>query len=274
MKKLVIVGDSFGCGEWGIENNKYQVLHSGLEQYFTDYGFNVTNLSVAGGSNRYSIFNLNHFLKNNINYDGYIIFVQTEPLRDTNPFFIKDTDNWRSFYKSIRQSNWPKSLSPYKLPDYVENFLKSNFEYDPDLWFSPKYHQVDNLSDLINLNDNYLDQDYNLLNQLNRKIICIGGCSKLDLTLLKKYNNLCPVIPSVPEFLIPEIPHPKIIVNGWLRLINKNIDTDSLDQLLFNSSAILKWKARKEFFWPDGTHPNRHSWKLVFDYLISQGHFK
>jgi hypothetical protein len=80
---ILIAGDSWGCGEWphrsaGLPNGV--VLHKGLEQYFLDLGFPVTNLSVAGYSNKQSI----DALINCTNLDQFdkIYWIQTDPLRE------------------------------------------------------------------------------------------------------------------------------------------------------------------------------------------------
>ena len=56
---------------------------------------------------------------------------------------------------------------------------------------------INNYNDLINKSKELLDITYTNLNLLNKKIYCIGGCSKLDLDLISKYDNLVPILPAL-----------------------------------------------------------------------------
>jgi len=47
---IIIAGDSWGCGEWGPGGSGI-IVHTGLEQYLQDDGYNVINISYGGSSN-------------------------------------------------------------------------------------------------------------------------------------------------------------------------------------------------------------------------------
>lgn len=223
MKKLIIAGDSWGCGEWGDdEDSNYTVLHKGLEQYFTDIGVEVENLSAGGISNRTVCFRLESFLKKYPNYDGNIIWFQTDSIRDYFPY----------------------------------NILKENITFE----------------NLLQYQDAGLKNTYTRLDALNRKILCLGGATKLNLDLISSYKNLQPTIPSIPEFIFNDYTHPIIWTSDWVNLINKQFSLDCIDKFLYYKKIqdqLAEKEIYQEFFWPDGNHPNRHGIKKVFDYLIN-----
>jgi hypothetical protein len=83
---ITIIGDSWGCGEWrscqGPNHNLYQVAHLGLEQYLTDAGHQVTNLSGSNKQNEEALDFLENHLK--ITQATKIVFwFVTCPLRTT-----------------------------------------------------------------------------------------------------------------------------------------------------------------------------------------------
>jgi hypothetical protein len=81
--KILIGGDSWGCGEWGYDNGNYCILHGGLDQYLINDGHNVTNTSKGGSSNKGSITRL----KNTLDFKpDFIIWLQCDPLRDNRPY--------------------------------------------------------------------------------------------------------------------------------------------------------------------------------------------
>jgi hypothetical protein len=80
--RILIAGDSWGCGEWAVFGTK--IAHLGLEAYLVEYGCTVTNVSVAACSNIDSINNIKHKLIDNT-YD-VIIWLQSDPVRDLKPY--------------------------------------------------------------------------------------------------------------------------------------------------------------------------------------------
>ena len=127
--------------------------------------------------------------------------------------------------------------------------------------------------DLIIKSDELIDKTYNFLNLIGQKIYCIGGCSKLNLELIKKYNNLYPLIESVTEFILPNYKHPKLWYSDWIKVVDKlemeSIDLLLKDKLIQDSLADTEIKEHKEYFWPDGGHPNRKGHRVLYDYIIN-----
>jgi hypothetical protein len=216
MIDLLIVGDSWGIGEWGWDNkNRYACTHKGLEQYFLDAGYSVQNKSIGGGTNRQSTLTLQLL---DLNQYKSILWFQTDPLRDItdSQLFLKE---YNSFQKVI--------------------------EYQKEL-----------------LNKTYLN-----LNSLEIEILCIGGCSKLELDLIKYYPNLTPIIPSAIEFLIPDFKHPEIWFSRWYEDIDRQFSIDCINKFLYNKQLQDQLEKYRDLFWPDGRHPNRWGHKKIFEYL-------
>ena len=76
---IVIVGDSWGCGEWkplqGPNKDQLRVTHFGLEQYLKDSGRNVKNLSGGNFQNDQAIKGLETYLNDNPSPTSIIWFV-------------------------------------------------------------------------------------------------------------------------------------------------------------------------------------------------------
>jgi hypothetical protein len=93
----------------------------------------------------------------------------------------------------------------------------------------------------------------------------MGGCSKIDMDIIKKYPNLNPVIPSIIELLGYE--HPDIwISNHWYKKLDDKWDIETLDKILEQFNKVDKFK-NIPYFMVGSRHPNRHGLKKVFDFL-------
>jgi hypothetical protein len=225
--KILIAGDSWGCGEWGWGageqkwedgdelDESYIITHRGLEYYLIEVGHDVTNISCGGASNKEILVKLQQL---DLQRYDHIIWFQTDPIRDLRPYGDK---------------------------------------------------LVDTFDNLLTKQNSLLDSTYQTLNSFDKKIICLGGCSKLNLDLINKYTNLLPVIPSIPELLMPTFIHPKIWFSDWIDQSWRHFDVDSLDNLVYNKTLQDSIFNNKELFWPDGRHPNRHAHRKLFEYLIT-----
>jgi hypothetical protein len=114
--RILIAGDSWGCGEWAVFGRK--VAHLGLELYFNEYGCPVTNVSVGGYSNIESINSIKNKLIDNT-YDA-IIWFQTDPIRDLRPYkdngdkFALEIDEFLKMHDELLIKNYTElnSLGP------------------------------------------------------------------------------------------------------------------------------------------------------------------
>lgn len=85
--RVVIIGDSWGCGEWCNDTGPYRVSHRGLEYFMIEHGCNVINLSKPGGSNKDMVHVLHSTLQ--IYNPHFVFWFQTEPMRDLRPYCQK-----------------------------------------------------------------------------------------------------------------------------------------------------------------------------------------
>ena len=120
-----------------------------------------------------------------------------------------------------------------------------------------------------------VDQLYRIRqNNPNLKITVIGGCGKFD-PGTESHWDYC--VPSVTELLIPGyVDNPFYSSNQWVQFIKDTSPNDlsaehksqilEIEELI--SSKIQCWDNNKNFFYPDGIHPNRHAHKLLFEHLI------
>jgi hypothetical protein len=167
---------------------------------------------------------------------------------------------------------------------HLNNVLSSSNQYDYIFWFQSDPlrdlrpyddfgKSLKTYEDLIIKSDELIDKTYNFLNLIGKKIYCIGGCSKLNLPLMKKYENLYPLIESVTEFILPNYQHPRLWHSDWINVVDK-LDMESIDFLLEDklkqdSLADTEIKEHREYFWPDGGHPNRKGHKVLYDFIIN-----
>lgn len=229
--KILIAGDSWGCGEWKgdpmpafiLPNGRSShVIHYGLEQYLLDDGHIVKNISIPGANNEQVIDKLNDHI-NEMPWD-YIFWFQTDPLRT-----FRDTT--------------PQDYTTY------------------NKWFNDYEH-------LINIQNNYLDSIYNALNQMNKPIYCIGGCSKINKNLLLKYKNLHLLIESVMELLIENFIQPNLwFSSDWYQQLDERWNLDTIDKILDDRRKCDSLKEMSPHFYKDSGHPDREGHEKIFNFI-------
>jgi hypothetical protein len=167
--------------------------------------------------------------------------------------------------ESIRRLTFSQS---YKKYDYIFWFQTSPLRnLRPYLTFKKDFRSY---KDLLDKSNELLDKDYKNLNNLEQPIHCIGGCSKLNLESIAKYQNLIPLIPSITELILKDYKHPDIWLEEWNPLIGRQFDKNSIDLLYNDQNSINQLKELEEYrkyFWPDGEHPNRQGHKFLFKYI-------
>jgi hypothetical protein len=109
---IIVIGDSWGMGEWGTDkNNNYCLTGPGIAQYLGFYK-PVINLSFPGGDNENSLTNLEN------------LFKQFTPTRDDEFFWIV-TDPQRSV--TIDQFlNTPTTLYNQLVDSLKKSFIRAN----------------------------------------------------------------------------------------------------------------------------------------------------
>lgn len=268
--KILIAGDSWGCGEWGRMSRVdawityYDKLrgvdwpecpvfgdHTHLPQWVQD------ELTIAG-------FDIKTFGDD----AGYYTLLHTglhAYLEDTGHLVDNISVAGASNFEIIEKLQQQPLLNEYDHIIWIQTDPVRNLR--PYVKFASQFNTFDSL---INYQQEILQQSYSALNLLGIKINCLGGCSKLDVKLMSKFNNLYPIIDSIPEFLLPNYTHPTVWFSDWYKLVGRQFDITSLDKLLHNKKLQDSLIDEKELFWPDGGHPNRHGYKIIFDYLIDR----
>jgi len=158
----------------------------------------------------------------------------------------------------------------------LRDHLAINNSYDVIIWFQtdplrnlrPYADNIEifkkNKEDFILVHDELLNSIYAKFNSLDLPIHCLGGTTKLNLALLEKYPNLHPVIPSIIEMFGEA--HIKIWPSDWIKnpQILKSLSRTLVDYL----HSECEPKLSREWFFPDGRHPNRKAHKKIFEFLI------
>lgn len=200
-KKILIVGDSWGMGEWGHiqPQNTYGVTHNGLETYLQNDGYTIENISTPGITAKANADNLENYSSLHT-YDN-IIFLMSGIFRNNKEFsYITD----------------------------VESLLARHQELT----------------------------DYTLqkLNNLDVRILLLGGLTKIPENLIK-YENLTSVIDSIVEYLTPL--EQSMFLSDVSNQINFNADIDLVNYVYECNEMWESLQNYKDFI-PDGAHPNRN----------------
>jgi hypothetical protein len=237
---ILLAGDSWGVGEWGSYAREYDVTHSGITKYLTDAGHFVINLSQPGESNIKSATLIENFLRANKHISpSYIMVLQTEWIRDIHSIDAAILNNDLSL-------------------GYGE--LKNNIMFR--FWSQ--------LSQIYKKN--------------NIPVYVIGGCSDtpwID-NVESSYPGLRIACQSVTNLLLQNnhrITDPiySTFTNRQsfqVELVKKYLNTKDLELLLQDidkgNERLDLWMKSKEFFWPDGCHPNRQGHQVLFEFLKTQ----
>ena len=116
---------------------------------------------------------------------------------------------------------------------------------------------------LLDVSGQLLSNAYAELDSIGIKIHCMGGTTKLHHSI-ESYNNLIPFIPSIIEkFGGPDI---DFWISDWINSPNIRLSDDFLSELEVHPQHILP----KEWFFPDGFHPNREAHYKIFEVILKQ----
>lgn len=125
----------------------------------------------------------------------------------------------------------------------------------------------DNYEHLININNNKRFEFYSQLNCLDKDIYLIGGCSKVDENIAKKFSNIKILIPSIPEFLSPNYIAPEIYIDTWIKYVDDRYELETLDKLIEQQKKWFWLNKNCSHFVEDRAHPDRHGYEKVYNYI-------
>lgn len=241
---IIVSGCSWACGEWERSDLRIGLTepsHPGLSKYLEEAGHDVVNLGIPGGSNLQVCNKISGWIQRNrdIKIDKIIVF-QTEYTRD-----------WR-------------------------------------MRFNEDYSKIEHHDSLCNI---MIARFYNWLIELEEDADCevyvIGGASDtLDPEIVKKhYGGLNVVCQSMVNFLINHdttVEHP---IFSWyhqesiplVEEVKRHLSDSELQKFLVEIQRGADREnivfSTPEYFWPDGSHPNRAGHKKLFDFLLKQDIF-
>ena len=235
-KTIIIVGDSWACGEW----KDWILTHRGLEQYLLDEGFDVINYGLTGGSNSLSYLRLLEAIsQNNIDKaNTKILFFWTDWHRDLNPLF--DIVDFRDIVDRNESSVW--------LP-------KTYDEETPHRMFYRIFEK---------------------LQKIDLPIGIIGGCCdtiQLSDAHLPVYTacqslvNLC-----LHDIDILDDPVYTIFTRSDFGVEKLRSSPVLLDDMEKANTRRLIWENNPRWFWPDGMHANRRAHRKLYDFLKSKNY--
>lgn len=231
---IVIAGDSWACGEW--QNPEWGINYlgdNGLTRLLAESGRSVINIATPGASSDDIWLRLRDCFRQNRHLDiTTAIVFQVELSRD--PWFFRH--NWRNGYresKTIPIDSWYKKLSDLAV------------EYDVD-------------------------------------ILLIGGSGETwaDERIKILYPRVQVACQSLTNLLIndkPNVDHP--VLACWdestelsVRIMKENSTDDEIKEMLDDidrSHARLDlWRQNRQWFFPDGVHPNLAAHQRLYEYLI------
>jgi len=229
-KTILLAGDSWAAGQWIFDKKSDPsnfVNHAGIAQYITDDGYNVINLSQPGSGNEGILNVLENFLKTNIHIN-------------IDKIFLLQTD----YIRDPMPSNIP---NPSSITD-VEVNIMMNY-----------YKKISNVASLYDV-----------------KIYLIGGCTDLlPQSYITQFPNIVYVCQSWTNLIINNNTDIEPPIVSWYTkeyedIINKfkkyNIN-DTIDKMDLAEKRMECLQSNKEYFWPDGVHPNKRGHKKLFVFL-------
>jgi len=276
MSKIIIAGDSWGFGEWGWDGdlNTYDPQPSWVSFYNNIKGANWPTtpplLSQINSLPSWIIAELKNFGFNGITSLSKSIGNCVLLHRGLEQYFVDDGHTVINI--SIGGG------SNVNIINRLTNLVNQQIGHSLIIWIQTDpfrdLHPYTNFKkdfstyeQLILWQTSQLNSIYTQLNELGSKIYMLGGCSKLNLSLLSEHKNLVPLFESITEFLLPSYTHPEIWCSDWYKLIDKQFDIDSINKLVYNKKIQDSLLDYPDLFWPDGRHPNRFGYKKIFDYI-------
>lgn len=205
--RILIAGDSWGIGVFSKFGNVYGPIGQGVHTVLESWGHETINISRAGGSNWLMIDRLegrwdksDHCMfgidpNNKVIFDldkiDVIVFFQTDIFRERSYYGKSSKDSDNTDWKILENT-------------FVDNLLN--------------FRSLEEFSDL------YFKSLYTQLNSFGKKILCIGGWSKLHPSI-SLYPNLIPVIESSVQYLIPNCKQDSYITDReWFLQLNDNAE--------------------------------------------------
>jgi lysophospholipase L1-like esterase len=239
---ILLAGDSWSAGEW--DASRGEILHKGVAQYLHDAGHHVINLGQPGGWNGLSVSRLDSFLRLNTFINdkiSHILIFQTEWIRD---FAHKDT--YSTFEYQDLEHNY-LDLKNRIISRFYSRLTELAIKYNKII------HVIGGVSDAIWL-DRFSDEYPG---------VTIACQSWTNLVLNQNHRIETPIYSLFSRMNIESIAELK------QHYSTKDFDL-LLDDIDSGTARMLRLEHCKEFFWPDGGHPNRQGHRVLYDFLVER----
>lgn len=231
-KTILILGDSWSQGEINVNENGRYVSHKGLMQYLEDDGYKIENRGGLGESNHWALSQFELYSESL----NFVIWFQTDINRD----FIENT-----FLSKLKETHSIKSLFNNHI---VDTYTKMNY----------------------------------IAEKKNITVHVVGGISPVLENNLYQFKNLKCAIPCVINLIRPDIHisfYDRFAHQFWFTNLIESIKSDSYwsnddivhlksEWLMIQTGAAKFYQTMmkdKEYFWPDGCHPNRAGHKIIYN---------
>lgn len=239
---IIVIGASWACGEWKAPGSVEQpsIVHRGLIQYVEDSGRSVVDLTHAGMSNSRIVQQLKLWFDQNsgVKPDDIIVF----------------------------QSDY--SAEKHHAPDSDYDLIDDPYSLSR-LWLDRFYQQ---LSDVAQKNhctitligggvDTLWFDDW----ESRYPGLKIGCQSMVNLILTGNHRIAVPVFSWCTQ-------HSEDLVERIKAQMLTGQMPALLDMITNGHNRENTVHAAREYFWPDGCHPNRLGHRMLYDFLVSAGH--
>jgi hypothetical protein len=235
--KVFIAGLSWGRGEWVGPN----VVHRGVEQYFTDDGYTVFNVSKPRSTHTKVNQLLDQSLEQNYSPGDLIFWIQADPIID---LIAKEITG---------------KLAAQKLPRLSE-----------------KLQQANSLVDVITEQQRIIYCELNNIAVKHRADIhCIGGTYNIN-PIINEFSNLNPLVYSWINMLVGHFAEYARSSDKHFG-VTHTWTVDNIDCNTYNISNAIKQEIdervkniimfREDIFHPDGVHPNREGHRVLYNYI-------
>jgi len=246
--KIFVAGLSWAMGEW----HGAEVIHGGIQQYFTEAGYQVVNSAKPRTYHQKINQILDQKLAESYQPGDVILWIQADPLTDLITLEKIETGTLKSHENVV-------------LPK-----------------FSQCIQQAGGLKNLV------VEQQQKIYSQLNQtaqqyntQIYCIGGTFNINQDVMAEFKNLVSIVPSWIYLLVGHFSEHSRCQNQTFGVVH-TWDQDIIDFSIFDRELGKRILAeaeelidnlklfREDPFRPDGIHPNQAAHRVLFDYLTEK----
>jgi hypothetical protein len=235
MTTIMIMGDSYACGEWngnrgGDRPSEYRVQHPGTQKYLADAGHRVITVADGGSSNWSQLdrisphhpYQKDRNSGHNLAEADVVLWFMTDPLRDL--------------------TNQPTTMADFQTrPD---SLLRDSTEH---------------LRGLVG----------------DRPVWIVGGVGRVPHWVQTEYPTWRVIVPDLMGWLCPEVQVSTVhLCRGWLYghcepelMAHHEAEEQRVSNFIWRAEHRTDCDGHR-WFWPDGAHPNREAHRRLTQELI------